>query len=130
MIANIKANVTSGVTKGITAIAEATKTVAGRASGGYVDSGELYIARENGMNEFIGRIGNQGAVANNDQMVEAMSTGVRDANAEQNALLREQNRLLMQLVNKKIVAELKPSAGVGRSIEQSRQLYARSVGGV
>ena len=107
-----------------------TSSVKKKASGGYVDSGDLYLARENGMNEFIGRIGNQGAVANNDQMVEAMSTGVRDANAEQNALLREQNRLLMQLVNKKIVAELKPSAGVGRSIEQSRQLYARSVGGM
>lgn len=34
------------------------------------------MARENGINEMVGRIGNHNAVANNDQIVEAVSIGV------------------------------------------------------
>lgn len=50
-----------------------------RANGGFVDSGEIYMARENGLSEFIGRIGNRTAVANNDQIVEAVASGVSRA---------------------------------------------------
>ena len=48
------------------------------ASGGFPDTGELYYARENGQ-ELVGRIGNQNAVMNNDQIVQAVSSGVADA---------------------------------------------------
>lgn len=48
------------------------------ASGGFPDTGELYYARENGQ-ELVGRIGNQNAVMNNDQIVSAVSSGVADA---------------------------------------------------
>lgn len=50
-----------------------------KASGGYVNSGEAFIARENGMPEMVGRIGNRTAVANNDQIVQAVSNGVFNA---------------------------------------------------
>lgn len=50
-----------------------------KASGGYVNSGEAFIARENGMPEMVGRIGNRTAVANNDQIVQAVSAGVFNA---------------------------------------------------
>lgn len=49
------------------------------ASGGYPETGELFLARENGINEMIGRIGSKSAVANNDQIVQAVSAGVSDA---------------------------------------------------
>ena len=42
------------------------------ASGGFPDHGELFLARESGP-EFVGRIGSQTAVANNDQIVQSMS---------------------------------------------------------
>jgi hypothetical protein len=50
-----------------------------RASGGFVNTGELYIANENGTSEMIGKIGNQPAVANNDQIIEGISIGVAKA---------------------------------------------------
>jgi len=49
-----------------------------KASGGFVDSGELFVARESGP-ELVGSIGNQTAVANNDQIVAAVSAGVANA---------------------------------------------------
>ena len=45
------------------------------ASGGFVSSGDLFMAREAGP-EFVGSIGGRTAVANNDQIVEAVSDGV------------------------------------------------------
>lgn len=48
------------------------------ASGGYPDEGEVFIAREAGA-EMVGSIGGRTAVANNDQIVEAVSQGVYSA---------------------------------------------------
>lgn len=50
------------------------------AGGGFVQSGEAFIARENGAAELVGRIGNRTAVANNQQIVEGVAAGVADAN--------------------------------------------------
>lgn len=49
-----------------------------RAGGGFVDTGEWFIAREAGP-ELVGRIGNRTAVANNDQIIQGISTGVFNA---------------------------------------------------
>lgn len=49
-----------------------------RASGGTVDTGELYLAREAG-SELVGRIGSTNAVMNNDQIVSAVAQGVASA---------------------------------------------------
>ena len=49
------------------------------ANGGYPASGEVFIARENGIPEMVGSIGGRTAVANNDQIVEAVSVGVYNA---------------------------------------------------
>lgn len=51
-----------------------------RAGGGFLDSGEAFIARENGLPEYVGRIGGHGAVANNDQIVAGVASGVEEAN--------------------------------------------------
>lgn len=49
------------------------------ADGGFVDEGQLFIAREAGA-EMVGSIGRRTAVANNDQIVEGITYGVREAN--------------------------------------------------
>lgn len=67
--------------------------------GGFVDQGQLFIAREAGA-EMVGAIGRKTAVANNQQIVEGISSGVATANAEQNALMREQNELLRAILRK------------------------------
>lgn len=48
------------------------------ASGGFVDEGQLFIAREAGA-EMVGSMGGHTAVANNDQIVEGISAGVYSA---------------------------------------------------
>ncbi len=52
--------------------------IPGRANGGFVSSGELFVARESGP-EMVGSIGGRTAVANNDQIVQAVSSGVARA---------------------------------------------------
>lgn len=47
--------------------------------GGFVDEGQLFIAREAGA-EMVGAMGRRTAVANNDQIVEGISAGVSIAN--------------------------------------------------
>lgn len=49
-----------------------------KAGGGYVGAGEMFIAREAGP-ELVGTIGGRTAVANNDQIVAAVSAGVANA---------------------------------------------------
>jgi len=51
------------------------------ATGGFPQRGEVFLAREAGA-EMVGSIGGHTAVANNDQIVEGISEGVRDANTE------------------------------------------------
>ena len=67
-------------------------------TGGFPEDG-LFMANHN---ELVGRFSNgKTAVANNEQIVEGITGGVYAANQEQNGLLREQNKLLRQLVDKK-----------------------------
>lgn len=49
-----------------------------KAAGGFVQTGELFVAREAGA-EMVGTIGGHTAVANNDQIVEGISAGVYNA---------------------------------------------------
>ena len=48
------------------------------AKGGLPDAGEMFVARERGP-EMVGRIGNKNAVANNNQIVDAIRAGVFEA---------------------------------------------------
>lgn len=94
-----------------------------KASGGFVDSGQLFVAREAGP-EMVGTIGGNTAVANNDQIVAGIQNGVAQANEQQNALLRQQNSLLARLLEKELV--ISPSVALGQVVERSNALYARS----
>lgn len=58
--------------------------ISGKANGGLVNSAELFFANENGNPEYIGKFGNKGAVANNDQIVDGISKGVYNAITEAN----------------------------------------------
>lgn len=54
-------------------------TVQAYASGGIVNSGEFFMARENGMPEFVGSFGSRTGVANNEQIVSGIAGGVESA---------------------------------------------------
>jgi hypothetical protein len=51
------------------------------AQGGFPDS-QIFMANEAGNPEMVGKIGNRPAVANNDQIVAAVSRGVAEAVAQ------------------------------------------------
>ena len=94
------------------------------ASGGILpNSGQLFIAREAGP-ELVGTMGGNTAVANNDQIVSGIQYGVAQANSEQNELIRQQNSILLQLLNKEIT--LSPSVALGQVVARSTALYGRA----
>lgn len=65
--------------------------------GGFPEDG-LFRANHH---ELVGKFSNgKTAVANNEQIITGIEQGVRDANAEQVALLREQNELLLAILEK------------------------------
>ena len=70
------------------------------AKGGFPETGQLFMARENGIPEMVGQMGGRTAVANNEQIVDGIRRGVYEAQMEQNALLREEISLLKQLLAK------------------------------
>ena len=93
------------------------------ATGGFPESGQLFLARESGP-EMVGSVGNRTAVANNDQIVAGIASGVSQAEAEQNALLRQQNAILSKLLDKQLV--ISPSVALGQVVSRSTAMYARS----
>ena len=99
------------------------------ATGGFPDAGQLFLAREAGP-EMVGSIGNRTAVANNDQIVEGIASGVAAANEEQNALLKRQNEILLGILRKAgSGGTAGASAAMGRVIQQSLDMYSAVTGG-
>ena len=97
------------------------------AEGGFPTTGSMFIARESGP-ELVGRIGNRTAVANNDQIVSGVANGVAAGQAEQNALLRQQNDYLRRILAKESTVKVEPTAEWGRFNQRSEELRARSAG--
>lgn len=96
----------------------------GFADGGFPQTGQMFIAREAGA-EMVGSIGRRTAVANNDQIVAGIASGVASANTESNALLREQNDLLRALLEKERGVYLD-----GKKITQNVEKHQRERGRV
>lgn len=92
------------------------------ADGGFIDEGQLFIAREAGA-EMVGNIGKRTAVANNDQIVQGIAAGVSSANEEEVALLREQNDLLTAILEKSFDIQIGD-----KEIGQANDRYVRSRG--
>lgn len=96
------------------------------ANGGIPQTGELFMARESG-NEFVGRIGNKSAVANNEQMVEAIARGVADAMQGNNSLLKEQNSILREINRNGGNGGTVTATGVVNGLSQKNRRDGRSV---
>lgn len=92
------------------------------ASGGFPEMGDLFIANDAGP-ELVGTINGRTAVANNDQIVEGIALGVASAQEEQNALLREQNSLLRQLLSKEGTVVFPTSVEAGRAVQRALNMY-------
>jgi len=105
-----------------------TVSLQAMAKGGFVDTGTLFLAGEAGP-EVVGTIGGHTAVANQDQIVSGIEKGVRDANTEQNNLLRQQNELLRRILEKEMNVNIGASARFGQTAKKSIDMYNALVGG-
>lgn len=115
-----------GVTLGIPQI-NTIPRIGEYAEGGFPPVGQMFIAREAGP-EMVGTLNGHNAVANNDQIVSGIASGVAAANAEQNALLREQNGYLRQIASKEFTAKVTPSAALGRTVQRSTRMLSTVTG--
>ena len=99
------------------------------ANGGFVPRGDLFLANESSP-EFVGSIGNRTAVANNNQIVQGIASGVQHANAEQNMLLREVRDYLRALLNAQgdNTVVFAPSVEAGRVVARSLKMYKQTKG--
>ena len=88
------------------------------AGGGMPSSAEVFMARESGP-ELVGTIGGHTGVMNNDQIVASVSNGVAKAMAESNAILRQQNRILTNILAKEFGISSKDIFNAVRSENQN-----------
>lgn len=94
------------------------------ASGGFPASGEMFIARENGIPEMVGRIGNQTAVANNAQIEEGIARASERANERTvRALYTIADRLIRAIEDNAAVFEIGDE-----KIGQASRRYEASAG--
>lgn len=93
------------------------------ASGGFVDEGQLFIAREAGA-EMVGGIGRRTAVANNDQIADGIAQAVFDALAETGLIecVRSIDQSARTTAKKEFTLG-KPSSSAGRWVSQSMEAY-------
>lgn len=100
----------------------------GRASGGFVDSGQIFMARENGIPELVGSMGNQTAVANNAQIVEGIASGVESAMDNTNSvILQMANAIVNAIAEKQINTQVISDRDIYRSAERGRTLSGATV---
>lgn len=100
-----------------------------KATGAYgIPAGDVFIANEKGA-ELVGSMSGKTTVANQQQIIEGIASGVERANSEQNTLLRQQNELLRGILEKDNSVRLSASAALGRVTRQSLEMYGSMVGG-
>lgn len=98
-----------------------------RADGGFVDTGQMFIAREAGP-ELVGTIGSRTAVANNDQIVEGIALGVERAMDNTNSVIMQTaNALVNAIANKEIVTQVISDRDIYKSAERGRTLAGATV---
>lgn len=99
------------------------------AEGGFPPQGSMFVAGEvPGQAEMVGTINGKTGVASGKEIT-GIADAVRDTGQTEAELLKEQNRLLRQILTKSGTVTLTPSAAAGRWVSQSQAAYARATGG-
>lgn len=91
------------------------------AEGGFPNTGELFMARENGITEMVGAINSRPAVANNDQIVEGIRQGVYEAVSAAMAEVAGRNQEQSIIVNTTVEMD-------GRAMVQQTDEVRRRMG--
>ena len=100
------------------------------ASGGFPEAGQMFIAREAGP-ELVGQIGRRTAVANNDQIVEGIAGGVRNANSDVVNALYAAASQIVRAVNDKdtnvVLDGQKVSEAVTKNQNRANRMYGATL---
>lgn len=92
----------SKLTKKSTKTTTTKKTsIKGYASGGYPVKGDLFLARERGINEYVGSMNGKNAVGSNNDIKAGISSGVREANLELVGVLYSVARDIVDAIDSK-----------------------------
>lgn len=97
------------------------------ANGGFPETGQLFMAREAGP-ELVGSIGGKTAVANNDQIVEGISGGVRDANEEIVSALYAVASQIIRSINEKDTAAYIDGRKISKEVTTGQNRMNRMYG--
>ncbi|MBQ0097913.1 MAG: hypothetical protein KBS62_03130 [Oscillospiraceae bacterium] len=100
------------------------------AGGGFVNRGDMFIANERGA-ELVGQIGGNTAVANNGQIIEGISEGVKSANGEVVTVLYAIAQQIIESIennDKSITLDGKEiSRNVTNNQNKTNRMYGRAV---
>lgn len=100
------------------------------ATGGFPEAGQMFIAREAGP-ELVGQIGRRTAVANNDQIVEGIAGGVRNANSDVVNALYAAASQIVRAVNDKdtnvVLDGQKVSEAVTKNQNRANRMYGATL---
>ena len=100
-----------------------------RAEGGFPNQGSLFVAGEvPGQAEMVGNINGRTGVASGKEIT-GIADAVYDTGQTEAELLRQQNSLLRQILQKSGSVTLAPTAAAGKWVAQSQAAYARATGG-
>ena len=97
------------------------------ANGGFPDAGEIFVARESGP-EMVGSMGRHTAVANNDQIVSGISSGVSDANKDLINVVYAVAQQIIQAINDKDSGVYLDKARVGQMMTATQAQQSRMYG--
>lgn len=92
------------------------------ANGGFPDHGQMFIARESGP-ELVGQIGSRTAVANNDQIVAGIASGVANANDALISAVYAVTQQVIRAINEKEVATYVDSKKITTAQNQRSRAY-------
>lgn len=118
-------SINTKVNSGYTSFGDAVQfqlKMGGFASGGFPDTGEFFMARENGIPEMVGKIGNRTAVANNAQIVEAIEQGVYRGTASAN-----ESASATPIYNVVNIGNRKVYSGVAQNVRTENNRYGVAV---
>lgn len=90
------------------------------AAGGFPDTGSLFIANEAGP-ELVGTMGGRTAVANNDQIIQGISSGVSVANRDVISMLSQIMQLLQAILEKEGIVVFDTREGLEALSERNKR---------
>jgi hypothetical protein len=98
-------------------------------TGGQVSSGQLFFARENGIPEMVGSMGNKATVANNGQIQEGIADAVYRAIVDSGLIgyIRSIDENAARTAEKDLTLGA-PNAEAGRWVTRSQNIYAKATG--